>query len=138
MTVSITTTLNISSDRFAEVEAFTREKLAFHGFGIISEIDFQAILKEKINQDFYKYKILGACNPARAFKGLSEVPELGVLLPCNVVIYSLDENSVTVSIMNPEAVFTLIDGTDCLDQLQFEIGLIMNKVISDLNAEFQI
>ena len=138
MTVSITTTLNISSDRFAEVEAFTREKLAFHGFGIISEIDFQAILKEKINQDFYKYKILGACNPARAFKGLSEVPELGVLLPCNVVIYSLDENSVTVSIMNPESVFTLIDGTDCLDQLQFEIGLIMNKVISDLNAEFQI
>ena len=137
MAVSITTTLNVSRDRFGEVEAFTREKLAFHGFGILSEIDIQATLKEKINQEFYPYKLLGACNPARAFKGLSEVPELGVLLPCNVAIYSLDDSSVTVSIMNPEEVFTLIDGTGCLDTLQFEISLIMNKVISDLNAEFQ-
>ena len=136
MTISLTTTLNIPSDRFAEVEAFTRERLAFHGFGIISEVDVQSILKQKINQDFYKYKILGACNPSQAFKGLSELPDLGVLLPCNVAIYSRDEN-VTVSIMNPEEVFTLIDGTGCLDQIQFEISLIMNKVISDLNKEFR-
>ena len=137
MGVSITTTLNISRDRFAEVETFTREKLAFHGFGILSEIDIQATLKEKIKQEFYPYKILGACNPARAFKGISELPDLGVLLPCNVIIYSLDDNSVTVSIMNPEEVFTLIEGTECLDDLGYEISLIMNKVISDLNAEFK-
>ncbi len=71
---------------FEEAESRTREALKSEGFGIISEIDIKAVLKEKIDADFHPYTILGACNPHLAKKALEAAPEVGLMLPCNVTV----------------------------------------------------
>jgi uncharacterized protein (DUF302 family) len=77
--------------------------LSEQGFGILTEIDVKATLKKKIDQDFTKYVILGACNPGLAFQALSEEIDIGLLLPCNVVVYEHPENGKTViGVIDPE------------------------------------
>lgn len=91
------------------IEPKVREALAENGFGILTEIDVQATLKKKIDVDRPPYKILGACNPGLANKGIAEEPDLGVLLPCNVCLYE-DERGVTVvSAMKPTTALGIID-----------------------------
>lgn len=93
--------------------ARARDALQGEGFGIISEIDVQAVLKEKIGVDFRRYAILGACNPVLANRALSTEPEVGLLLPCNVIVYEraagagsivslVDPLSMLGGIMEPE------------------------------------
>jgi len=86
MSVVISTILDVSYERFKEVEEVTREALAKHGFGVLTEIDAKEVLKKKIGADIRPYKILGACNPPYAHKAIILVPEIGALLPCNVLI----------------------------------------------------
>jgi len=89
---------------FEQAVTRVKDELAKEGFGILSEIDVTATLKKKLNQDFRPYVILGACNPALAFRALSAERDIGVLLPCNVAVYAADAagQSVVASI-DPES-----------------------------------
>lgn len=88
---------------FDEAIAKITEKLKDEGFGILSDIDVAATLKNKINVDFRKYRILGACNPPFAHKALSVEPNAGVMMPCNVAVQEISENEIKVSVVNPSA-----------------------------------
>ena len=92
---------------YEEVVQRTREALKQQGFGVISEIDVRQTMKEKRGVDFRPYVILGACNPEMAEKALEAEIDLGLLLPCNVVVYQSDGGSV-VEAMDPEAVLGLV------------------------------
>lgn len=84
------------------------EELKKEGFGVLTSIDVKETLKKKINVDFKKYTILGACNPPIAHKALLEEEELGLLLPCNIIVYEKDDKTV-VSVFDPMIMTKIID-----------------------------
>ncbi len=94
------------------VERIT-EELKKEGFGVLTEIDVKETLKKKLNVDFKKYKILGACNPPIAHKALQAEEELGLLLPCNVIVYEKENGSV-ISVFNPMIMTQLIENENML------------------------
>jgi uncharacterized protein (DUF302 family) len=85
------------------------EALSAQGFGVLTEIDVQKTLAKKLGVDFRRYVILGACNPTLAKQALDAEPQIGLLLPCNVVVQELPEGRVVVSIADPGAMFTLVE-----------------------------
>jgi uncharacterized protein (DUF302 family) len=91
-----------------EVKPRVLEALKSQGFGILTEIDVQKTFKQKIDVDFKPYLILGACNPRFAYRALSVDDEIGLLLPCNVVLKQ-DDDWVVVSIQDPEVMFSVVD-----------------------------
>ncbi len=93
----------------AEAESAIREALADEGFGILTEIDVAATLKAKLDVDRASYRILGACNPMLANRALGEDEHVGLLLPCNVVVYETDRGS-RVEAMDPAIISQLVDG----------------------------
>ena len=95
-------------DAVERVTAF----LADEGFGVLTEIDVKTTLKKKLDIDFRRYLILGACNPQLAHRALSAEPDLGVLLPCNVVVAEREGGGCVVSAMDPVAAFGLIDNPE--------------------------
>ncbi len=101
-------TTNLSFEQ--AVEKITDE-LKKEGFGVLTEIDVKETLKKKLNVDFKKYKILGACNPPIAHKALQIEEELGLLLPCNVIVYEKNEKTV-VSVFNPMVMPQLLENKD--------------------------
>ena len=96
---------------FEEVDARVRSALAAQGFGILTEIDVAATMKKKINQDMAPYRILGACNPTMAFRALGAEPRVGAMLPCNVILRSV-EGGVEVSAIDPVASMMAIDNEE--------------------------
>lgn len=94
---------------FEDVVGRVTEALKEEGFGVLTEIDVQATLKKKLDADFRRYLILGACNPALAKTALEAEPQIGLLLPCNVVVQESSDGEVIVSIADPKAMFTLVD-----------------------------
>lgn len=88
------------------------EALKEQGFGVLTEIDVKATLKKKMDVDFRKYKILGACNPLFALKALAAELEIGLLLPCNVIVYENDAGKTAVMAIDPVAAMTMVDNAE--------------------------
>ena len=104
------------------------DELKKEGFGVLTSIDVKETLKQKINVDFKKYAILGACNPSIAHKALQEEEELGLLLPCNVVVYEKD-NKTRVSIFDP-MVMTWILENDNMKPIATEVQEKLQRVLA--------
>ena len=113
--------------------AMTRvtEELKKEGFGILTEIDVKATLKKKLDVDFQKYTILGACNPVFAYKALQAEPHIGTMLPCNVIVQELADGKVEVAAVDPLASMQAIQNQD-LQAIAKEIQLKLKRVIDQL------
>ena len=94
---------------FETALARTVEALKVEGFGVLTEIDVQATFKKKLNVDTPAYKILGACNPALSYRALTAVPEVGLLLPCNVTVRVLEDGSMEVALIDPLMMMSVIN-----------------------------
>lgn len=97
---------------FDETVAATREALAEQGFGVLTEIDIKATLKAKLDVDVPAQVILGACRPPLAYASLQAEPSIGLLLPCNVVVRSVDGSTTLVEAVNPQTMVALTDNDD--------------------------
>jgi uncharacterized protein (DUF302 family) len=122
------TTVDYSFDE--AIEKVT-EELKKEGFGILTEIDVKETLKKKLDVDFRRYKILGACNPPFAHQALTAESNIGVLLPCNVVVQETDEGKVQVSAVNPMESMQSVNN-EKLGEIAEEVSLRLNKVVSNL------
>ena len=92
-----------------EAEAKVRDALAAEGFGVLTEIDVQKVMKAKLDIDRTGYKILGACNPNLAHEAIEAEPDIGLLLPCNVLLREEEGGKVSVGFMDPVAVLGMVD-----------------------------
>lgn len=105
---------------FDEVINKVTEALQTEGFGVLTTIDVKATLKKKIDVDRRPYTILGACNPKLANQAINAEPDIGLLLPCNVLVREEDDDSITVAFMDPKAVLGLVEGDD-VEPLAIEV-----------------
>ena len=112
---------------FDEAVARVTEALKAEGFGVLADIDVQATLKAKLDVDRLPYRILGARNPKLANQAISTEPDIGVLLPCNVVVRQEEDNSVSVSFMDPIAALSLVQ-RDEIKELATEVRSRLDRV----------
>jgi uncharacterized protein (DUF302 family) len=113
----------------ADAESRVRAALKAEGFGVLTEIDIQAAFKEKLDVDFKRYKILGACSPPLAHRALTEEEDIGLLLPCNVVVYEGDEEGTTVVAALDPVLQLGVSGRDDLGDLADDVQARMKRVI---------
>mgnify|MGYP001820675628 CR=1 FL=1 len=124
----------ITNGSFQTVEAKVIALLKDEGFGVLTEIDMQQTLKNKINVDFKKYKILGACNPPFAYKALQVENKIGVMLPCNVIIQENAPNTIEVSAINPLLSMQDVKNNQ-LDDVAKAVSTKLDNVIKRINNE---
>lgn len=131
MKIALATTMRTTFD---DAVARTREALAEQGFGILTEIDVKATLKEKLGEDMEDYLILGACNPPLAHRAVDIDRQIGLLLPCNVVVRADRDNDGTtiVEAMNPD-VLVEVTGEPALREVADDVTKRLQAVIDTLN-----
>lgn len=117
---------------FGEADRRVREALKNEGFGVLTEIDVAATLKEKLDVDFPPYTILGACNPPLAHQALQAEPDVGLLLPCNVVVRALPDGRTMVEALDPVKQLAVAD-SPTLTALAEDVRARMERVISALD-----
>ena len=117
---------------FNEAVEKVAAELKNEGFGILNEIDIQETLKKKIDVDFKKYKILGACHPHFAYKALKSEDKIGLFLPCNVVVEEHENGDIEVSIIDPISSMRAVENKD-LGELAAQIQQKLMNVINNLN-----
>jgi len=100
------------SGKFDDAVQKVKDELGKEGFGILTEIDIKATLKKKLGEDFYNYKILGACNPPFAYKALKIEDKVGTMLPCNVIVQERKKGKIEVSAINPMTSMQSIENKD--------------------------
>ena len=120
--------LNVS---FEEAISKVTEELRKEGFGILTDIDIKEALKKKLNVDFKKYRILGACNPPFAYQALQAEDKIGTMLPCNVIVQELAEGSVEVAAVDPIASMQAIENPK-LKNIAEQVRDKLKKVIENL------
>jgi uncharacterized protein (DUF302 family) len=121
---------NLASS-FEQAIADVTAELKKEGFGILTEIDVTATLKKKLNVDFPKYTILGACNPPYAYQALQAEAKIGTMLPCNVIVQELADGTIDVAAVDPLASMQSIRNPE-LQGIAEEIQLKLKKVIDHL------
>jgi uncharacterized protein (DUF302 family) len=116
---------------FDEALARIPEALKAEGFGVLTEIDVQATLKKKLDVDFRRYRILGACNPPFAHRALQHSLDVGMLMPCNVIVYETDDGKALVSAVDPMQTMAA-QGDPAIRPLAAEVQEKLRRVIGSL------
>jgi uncharacterized protein (DUF302 family) len=116
---------------FEEVEARVRSVLKEEGFGVLTEIDVRETLKKKLDVDFRKYKILGACNPPFAYKALQIEDKIGTMLPCNVIVQEMRTDEVEIAAVDPIASMQAVKN-EALMPVATEVQRKLKKVIDSV------
>jgi len=114
----------VINDTFENVEARTRESITEQGFGVLTEVNVRDTLKEKLDVDFSKYMILGVCNPPIAFDALKIDKEVGLFMPCNIVLWENKDGSTTVNAFDTTIISSQIQN----DKIE-EIAQRVNKIL---------
>ena len=127
--LGIRTVVDLSFD---EALARTRAALPAEGFGVITEIDVRKTMKEKLNVDSAPYVILGACNPQLAHRALSADPEVGLLLPCNVIVYAASSGETVVEAVDPLSMLDLMGEQNEIHAVAVEAHLRLGRVIDSV------
>lgn len=130
MGYAISTTV---SRGFDETLARTRSALAAQGFGVLTEIDLAATLKKKLDADIPAQVILGACNPPSAFEALRAEESIGLLLPCNVVVRSVGQDTTMVEAIDP-ATMHVLTGNDALEPMAARVGAMLRAALASLST----
>ena len=116
---------------FDEAVTKVTEELKKEGFGILTDIDVQGTLKKKLNVDFKKYRILGACNPPFAYQALQAEDKIGTMLPCNVVVQEHSEGNVEIAVVDPVASMQAIENPKLKDIAE-QVRAKLKRVIDSL------
>ena len=117
---------------FDKVNNLIRESLLEVGFGIISEIDIQKTFKEKLDIDYNRYTVLGACNPVMANEVLKIEPEVGMLMPCNIIFWENKDKSVTISGIDAEKQLTNTNNQDII-KIGRDVNALLKEAIDSIN-----
>ena len=121
-------TISIS---FEDVDSKIRSTLAENGFGVITEIDIKKTFKEKLNIDYPRFRILGACNPELAEKALKMQSEVAMLMPCNVVFWENEDSTVTLSAIDAEQQLSITEHDDLI-QIGKDVNIMLKTAIDRL------
>ncbi|MEO8217627.1 MAG: DUF302 domain-containing protein [Acidobacteriota bacterium] len=115
---------------YEEAVAKTKEALKQQGFGVLSEIDMKAKLKEKLDVDYQRYVILGACNPSLAYKALQADKEIGLLLPCNIIVYETGTGESVVSAVDPDSMMAIAGDNPVIAEVASDARQRLEKAVA--------